>query len=66
MIISKEELNKYHEARPDEDTGLPWMDVNTDNAKTISDEKLLGLISQTPMVRGWGLIAELCKRFNEK
>ena len=64
MKISKEELGRYYDARPDENTGLPWMDINTEGAKELTDERLLGLISQTPMVRGWGLVAELCKRFN--
>ena len=44
--------------------------INTDKAKNISDEKLLMLIDHIEFANGlpsgWGLLAELCKRFEQK
>ena len=66
MIISKEELKNYYDNAPSD--GFLWSEISTDGAKEMSDERLLGFISQLPLVQtsGFGLIAELCKRFNEK
>jgi hypothetical protein len=41
--------------------------INTDVAKSLSDKQLLGLIDHMEfpngLPSGWGLVAELCKRF---
>ncbi|MDH5184505.1 MAG: hypothetical protein OEX12_11515 [Gammaproteobacteria bacterium] len=67
MKISKEEYRKWYEGGA-LGRGFPWMEMNTDSAKQHTDEKLLGLIAQCPLVEsaGFGLVAELCKRFNNE
>jgi hypothetical protein len=42
--------------------------IDTSMAQKHSDERLLGAIMRLPVVSisGWGLIAELCKRYEDK
>ena len=63
-IIAKEELQKYLDNSP---YNFNWFDMNTYYAESLSDADLLGRLSQLNIsICGYGLIAELCKRFNNK
>ena len=40
-----------------------WIHIDTDGARSLTDIQLLHHISQMPITNGWGLVAELMKRY---
>lgn len=65
LKIEHDELLEYYQSGPINES-FNWFDMDTTGAKNLSDKDLLGRIATLPLVsvRGFGLIAELCKRFN--
>ena len=43
-----------------------WREIDTSGAKNMTDERLLEAIAGMPLGNGWGLIAELMKRFDQR
>jgi len=41
-----------------------WREMDTSGAQSFSDQHLLMLVSHIPLGPGWGLVAELMKRFD--
>ena len=66
MKITREEYLKWYKNGVSE-RSFPWFDIDTSLAAKMSDKDLLGMIATIPVVEipGFGLIAELCKRFNK-
>jgi hypothetical protein len=67
MKISKEELLTWYENGISR-RSFPWFNIDTSVVENLSDKELLGRITHIPAVEipGFGLIAELCKRYNER
>ena len=65
MKIERDELLKWYENGV-YGRAFNWFDMDTTRTEKMSDEELLGRMAQIPAVEipGFGLIAELCKRFN--
>ena len=45
---------------------LLWDEIDTRAGEHYSDEQLLELVKYIRVFTGWGLIAEICKRFSRK
>ena len=43
---------------------MGWREMNTDFASRLTDAQLLKMLEQMPIKNGWGLVAELMKRYN--
>jgi hypothetical protein len=66
MKIERDEFMKWYESGSPEDS-FNWFDMDTGLAEHSSDSELLGRIATLAINdRGFGLIAELCKRFNKE
>ena len=65
MLINRKEYQNYLDNALI-GNGFPWLEMDTSRAKDYTDEQLLGYITQLDTIKcsGFGLIAELCKRFN--
>ena len=65
MKVSREEVLKWYENGV-HNRSFMWFDIETGMAEKMSDKELLCRMAQVPAVEipGFGLIAELCKRFN--
>lgn len=45
---------------------LEWDKIDTHGAHEMKDDHLLRVVKVAKVGFGWGLVAEICKRFNER
>ncbi len=65
MKIHKEEYQNWLDNNMDKNN-FDWMNINTSPIEKMSDNDLLGQLTTLRLFCGYGLVAELCKRFNER
>ncbi len=65
MKCTEDELQRWYEGGAD-GRSFQWFKMDTRPVQNMDDKELLCRITQLPVtdISGWGLVAELCKRFN--